>query len=312
MENYFRQFSAKYGPLSNPFSYYQLIIDNLLQMDRLRLVPLYELQSVWPDGVRTIGLRHDIDSNPGVALRAARYLVRKGVCGSFYLLHTAPYYGNFHNGAFIRNPMMAELVLRFIVAGCELGLHNDAFWVYTIHNADGAESVRQELAWLRSLGVVVHGTVAHNSAPVYGGENYEIFEERVLWYRQVRSPSGKILPLGKLSERKLKLSYEGNFAIRKKDIKVEDAVEFCSNVTGADVRSKAWMRRYLIDNPCCDRAIDYQFWLIGKNKWVAAGKQKGKYLFEWEIDVDRLLDLIQNLPENTRSVLVIHPDYFGP
>ncbi|NIM97527.1 MAG: hypothetical protein GTO24_05410 [candidate division Zixibacteria bacterium] len=276
-------------------------------------------------------------------MRAARYLARKGVCGSFYLLHTAPYYGDFHEGTFTRNPMMAELVLRFIVSGCELGLHTDPFWVYTVHNMDGAEAVKQELTWLRSLGAVIRGTVAHNSAPVYGCENYEVFEERVLWHRQVRSPSGKILPLGKLSERELKLSYEGNFTIRKKDIKVQDAVEFCSNVTGketyrvlreggklmvrmsdrgessinevltsADVRSKAWMRRYLVDNPCCDRTIDYQFWLIGRDKWVVAGKQKGQYLFEWEIDIDRLLDLIQNLPENTRSVLVIHPDYFEP
>ncbi len=207
---------------------------------------------------------------------------------------------------------MAELVLRFIVSGCELGLHTDPFWVYTVHNIDGAKAVRQELTWLKSLGVVIRGTVAHNSAPVYGCENYEIFEERVLWQREVRSPTGKILPLGKLSEKELNLTYEGNFAIRKKDIKVEDAVEFCSNVAGTDVRSKAWMRRFLIDNPCCDRAIDYQFWLIGKDKWVAAGKEKRQELFEWEIDIGRLLDLIQNLPENTHSVLVIHPDYFEP
>ncbi len=82
-----------------------------------------------------------------------------------------------------------------------------------------AENLEQELRWLRSLGVVVRGTLAHNSAPVYGAENFEIFEGRVLWEREVRCENGRILPLGKLSEKKLDLSYEGAFAIPKKNFK---------------------------------------------------------------------------------------------
>jgi hypothetical protein len=181
-----------------------------------------------------------------------------------------------------------------------------------MHNQDGAERVRQELAWLRFSGAIVRGTVAHNSAPVYGGENYEIFKERVLWRREARSPDGRTLPLGVLSEKELDLTYEGNFAIPKGNFMPEEAAEFVMHRTGADVRSEVWMRRYLLDNPCCDRAIDYQFWLIGRDQWVAAGKHDGHELFEWQIDSNRLLDLIKNLSENTRSVLVIHPDYFDP
>ena len=290
--------------------YYQRLIDNLSQLEGVRFVPLYELQTTSAEGVRLIGLRHDVDSNPYSALRAARYLARKGICGSFYLLHTASYYGRYQNDEFVRNPMMAELVQRFIITGNEIGLHNDAFYVYMMWKSDGSESLKSELTWLRSLGAVVHGTVAHNSAPVYRAENYEVFRERVLWKREVISPNGTILPLGKLSEKKLDLSYEGIFAVPKQNPNIKKALKFCMNLADADIRSEAWMRRYLCNNPCCDWAIDYQFWLIGQDKWVAAGKYNGEELFEWKIDSTRLLHLVQDLPLNIRSVLVIHPDYF--
>jgi len=206
--------------------------------------------------------------------------------------------------------MMEELVYRFIMTGCELGLHNDAYGVYMMHKSDGVERVKRELMWLRSLGAVIRGTVAHNSAPVYGAENYEIFSERVLWHREVRSPKGSILPLGKLSEKNLDLSYEGVFAAPKKNLILEDALKFVMNRADADIRSETWMRRYLINNPCCDWSVDYQFWLIGRDRWVAAGKYNGEELFEWKINLKRVLHLIQTLPINTRSVLLIHPDYF--
>ena len=310
MIDYFQQVEENYRPLWNPFWYYHQIIDKLLNLGAIQIVPLYELQAVSSTGTRIIGLRHDVDANPLAALKCARHLARRGVCGSFYLLHTSPYYGDFHHGTFVRNPMMSQWVRMFIVTGCELGLHNDAFGVCKFHGKDGAESIRQELVWLRSLGAVIRGTVAHNSAPVYGAENYEVFSERVLWQREVKSPIGKVLPLGKLSEKQLGLSYEGTFAVPKRDLETEKVALFLRNSKDANPRSETWMRRYLLENPCCDWAIDYQFWLIGKDKWVAAGGERSKELFEWEIDLDAMLDLIRELPNDTRSVLVIHPEYF--
>ncbi len=299
-----------YKSVHNSFSYYQHIIDNLLHINRIKIVPLYELQEQSAENIRLIGLRHDIDSNPEMALKAAKYLARKGVCGSFYVLHTASYYGEFKNNTFIRNSKLAEWILGFIVAGCEIGLHNDALGVFSVHNRDGLEHFKQELEWLRSLGAVIHGTVGHNSAPIYGAENFEIFKERVLWYREARTPSGQILPLGKLSEKKLNLKYEGNFPIPKNKFNIGDAVEFCAFSKDSNIRSKSWMRRYLFLNPCFDRKIDYQFWLIGNDKWVAGGKFNDENFFEWEIDSNRLFDLIKKLPKNSRSIIVIHPDYF--
>ena len=117
---------------------------------------------------------------------------------------------------------------------------------------------------------------------------------------------GKTLPLGVLSEKRLGLSYEGNFAVPKKCLNIKEAGEFCSNLKDADIRSEEWMRRYLIDNPLYDRSVDYQFWLIGKDKWVAAGEG----VWEWEVGLGRVLEIVKELPENTKSMIVVHPDYF--
>ena len=294
----------------NPFSYYKTLIDRLREIRNVKIVPLCDIQNTSAQGSRLLGLRHDIDSNPFSALRSARYLASKGICGSFYLLHTSSYYGSYEKGVLIRSPMMTELVIRFIITGCELGLHNDAFGVYTVHGGNGAECIKKELTWLKSLGVNVKGTVAHNSAPVYCAENYEIFKERILWDRIVKSQGGITLPLGELSEKNLDLKYEGVFGGPKKNLNLEKALKFVSNSSDANIRSETWMRKYLIDNPYCDWLVDYQFWLLGKDTWVAAGSFNNEVLFEWDINSERLIDIIKDLPENTRSILLIHPDYF--
>ena len=304
IEQYLDHYAIDYPALSNPFSYYTELIDGLLDTG-VELVPLYELLSAETTKRRVVGLRHDIDANPGTALRMARYLARVGTCGSFYLLHTSSYYGIYDDGELVRNPEMSELVLSFIVTGCELGLHTDPYWVSKVYKMDGAKAVDTELRWLRSQGAVIRGTVGHNSAPMYECENSEIFRERVMWDRVVKI-KGKVLPLGVLSEKKLGLQYEGNFAVQKKDFNAKDAAMFCSNLKDADIRSEPWMRKYLVDNPLYDREIDHQFWLIGKDKWVAGGRD----LWEWEVGLDRMLELVRGLPEDTRSVVVIHPDYF--
>ncbi|MDD1444255.1 hypothetical protein MEO93_28740, partial [Dolichospermum sp. ST_sed3] len=74
--------------------------------------------------------------------------------------------------------------------------------------------------------------------------------------------------------------------------------------------SRDWMYQYLIENPCCDWEMDYQFWLLGKDCWVAAGRHRNKLLFEWMINLDKLLAIISDLPAGTRSVMVLHPEYF--
>lgn len=310
MDNYWDQVVSSLFELMNPFAYYEDIVGSLSSIAGLDIVPLYELMQRSAEGTRLVALRHDVDADPLTALRAARYLARYGICGGFYLLHTSPYYANIHHGVVIRNPELPRWVREFIVSGCELGLHNDAFGVVNLWMKDGAAAVTEEIRFLRSLGAMIRGTVAHNSGPVYGAENYEVFAGRKLWQRRVTTARGHTLPLECLSERELALTYEGTFAIPKRGgPSISEAAAFFGDLSSANIRSEEWMRRYLLNNPCCDWTIDCQFWLIGKDSWVGAGKFSENLLFEWNVGLDQILHIVRNLPPGTRSLFVIHPEY---
>jgi hypothetical protein len=296
--------------LANPFAYYEELVLRLLRDPVVEFVPCYELLHRPATGRTLVALRHDLDSDPITGVRAARFLARYGICGSFYLLHTAGYYADLHEGVVVRNPMLPRLIRDFIVSGCDLGLHNDALWVFREWGRNGIEALIQELTYVRACGALVRGTVAHNSGPVYGAENYEIFSGRRLWQREVRFGRGYTLPLGRLQESHLGLTYEGTFAVPKRGaLEPRAAGAFFADRAAADVRSESWMKRYLLDNPACDWATDYQFWLLGKDQWAAAGGRGADRLFEWNIGLARTLELVGALPKGSRVLIVVHPEY---
>jgi hypothetical protein len=310
MDNYWQQVETSLSAFANPFAYYEELVCALRRIEKVSLVPAYELMRRDGGDRRLITLRHDLDADPVTGLRAARFLARYGICGSFYLLHTSPYYADVYGGVVIRNPDLPKWIRGYIVSGCELGLHNDALGVYQRWQMDGLSALLEELAFLRSHGAVVRGTVAHNSGPAYGAENYEVFAGRRLWDRKVAIGAQRDVPLGKMSERTLGLSYEGTFAIPKRaNLDIGAAASFFQDRVSADIRSEKWMRRYLLDNPCCDWAVDSQFWLLGKDSWVAAGRFGETTLFEWDIGLERVLDLLSSLPDASRTLVVIHPEY---
>ncbi|OGA21478.1 MAG: hypothetical protein A3I02_01455 [Betaproteobacteria bacterium RIFCSPLOWO2_02_FULL_67_26] len=309
MDGYFAQLSETYRPHANPFHYYEQFVDVVESSPLTAIRPLFELFAPGAEQRRVMGIRHDIDADPVTAVRCARHLAARGICGSFYLLHSAPYYGHFAHNLFLRNPQLRGWVMGLVAAGCEIGVHNDALKVYLEWGKDGASALETEIAWLRMLGARVRGTVAHNSGPTYGAENFEIFSGRTLWARQLTDRRGRALPLDNLAEAKLGLAYEGTFAKRKHRFDRDAAERFFADREAASVRSEAWMRRYLLDNPALDWAIDYQFWLVGKDSWVAAGRFADEELFEWQVDLDRVRQLVLRLPAGSRTVFVVHPEY---
>jgi hypothetical protein len=256
-----------------------------------------------------VGLRLDVDMDPLAALRMVRHNARYGVPSSVYLLHTSYYYGTWAQDELRRNPLLEEWLTGMLVAGCEVGLHTDPLQLFVERGVDGIDAVRTELAWLRSRGVSVIGTAAHNSYLVYGGENFELFAGRNLWGRTSLTVAGRRIPLGVASEADLGLTYEANYPVcdRSRD---EDAIEAWARIDPTDaVRSAHWMRFYLLGNPCYRRDYQATVWHVGGDCWCFVHTPTEQ--MAWGISVDEAVRRVSTLPDGSRAVVWLHPAYFS-
>lgn len=102
-----------------------------------------------------IALRHDVDDNPHAfetATRMAKWEAERGYRSTYYLLHTAAYWGSpsFWPGV--------ELLARL---GHEIGIHTNAI-AHALRTGQNPDvTLRRALAELRSHGFPVRGVVGH-------------------------------------------------------------------------------------------------------------------------------------------------------
>ena len=304
LTSYWEQVEENYRPISAAFSGYRSLVAELVAIDRIVPVPLCKfgepIEESLPSGV-LLGMRHDIDADPRTAVRMARCLALHGLSGSFYFLHSSRYYGRFEDDSFVRNPEVEGWVSDVIVAGSEIGLHNDALGVWQNHDQDGGIAIKRELAYLRGLGAQVSGTVGHNSAPSYGAENCEVFEGAVLFNRPANTPVAE--RLGLLDPQQLGLTYEGTYAIPRETVDGVAASAFIQS-TGASTADEDWMRTYLTDNPILSWSVDAQLWSQGQDKWVLGGRDD---MWHWGISTSEALNLVAAMPDGSRVLAVIHP-----
>lgn len=301
-----------YG-LSNGFSYYQRLIEGLARHPRLTVRDFRRLNEPPPPEQSAVFLRHDIDVDPFSAVHLAEALADIGISGSFYVLHTAAYYGRFSEGGdrFLRYRHIPDLLRpiqdRF---GCDLGLHVDALDIYLNHGMNGGQAVTAELAWLREQGIAIRSTSAHNSAPIYGAENFEIFKGRAIFDRTEFESGGRRIPLQVLDEAELGLRYEANDA----DVAVTQAgpaLESYLSMRSPDPnRDEAWMRQYLLDNPHCRWGADYNLWLFGTDRWALAGRTDRDPCYHWDVGIEDLWSFLDNIAPGARIVCHLHPLYF--
>jgi hypothetical protein len=294
--------------MANPFSYYRDLVDELVQLSHLQILPICEVAHRDRQDRPVVSLRHDIDADIWTGIRAARHLARNGVCGSFYILPSAGYYGQFHQSVFYRNTQVEGFVEALLEAGCEIGLHNDALSYFRTHQVDGIEAIQTELQWLRERGAQIRGTATHNSFPLFGAESFEIFKEWQLFNRDTEDSAGD-LPLGSISATSLELTYEANLPQPLSTVDRQAVRAFDEDTATMDIRNPEWMRVYLSANPCCSFGWDAQCWLVGRDWWIISctfGETTAFYSMANRAD---LLAVLQELPDGATCCLVIHPCY---
>jgi len=213
--------SLKSGPV-------QITVDALCEYERLldtvveigaEGAPLAEMHDTpCPADKIICGIRHDLDMDFRASLEMAGLEQERGIRTSWYILHTAPYYGQLDGeGVFHRNESMAAVYLQLQEMGHEVGLHIDPLHLYQNEKIDGAEALLAELEWMRSIGLDIVGSAAHNMVATYGAENYAIYKDRPLSGGELKGASptevvkdGKWAPVGLVDESEHGLTYEAN------------------------------------------------------------------------------------------------------
>jgi hypothetical protein len=210
---------AEEGLVANPLAEYGKLMKWIGDRPDWQGVPFAAVDfSVPPPSDKvTVIIRHDVDVDVVVALQMAELERLNGIASSWYMLHTSLYYGEFRGSAFHRFIRMASVYRQFEEKGHEVGFHTDGLHLYQNLKLNGAEAIQQEIEWLRSEGLSVTGTVAHNRFDVYGAENFAIFKGKPQRGRDKPEDCpkevihhGKWAPLQVLDEKEMGLNYEAN------------------------------------------------------------------------------------------------------
>ncbi len=275
------------GVIVDPVFQYERLLRGLTVIEGLECVPFRELLARRPpaDGI-LCGIRHDIDIDVRAALDHAALERRYGVRSTWFVLHTAPYYGDFADGQFLRHGSMRAVYRRLQDEGHEVALHTDPLLIYQHHGMDGAQALQEELAWLRAGGIDLCGTTAHNSASVYGAENFSVFRGRP---QRSGVPTGatevvhegRWAPLGVLDEAELGLHYEAN------DLFWQGEVQVAYGATRG-VNRWRWNEESSIAR-------------------IRSGERRDRGFVSFE----ELLERIRGLPRGIYLCLVVHPVYYG-
>lgn len=309
-----RALYSEWGRLDT-FDTYERLLCDLRLHPSIDLVPLRRLCDGDAQERLRVAIRFDIDVDPFAALELARIGARYGAPSTFYVLHTASYYlqnvefaGGTHE--FRRNPWLRGWFDAMAVAGPEFGLHIDPLQFGTTYGVDGIAALRSELEFVRSLGITVETVTAHNSAPAYGAENFEVFSDYAV--RGAPTPKAAGLPLGRLSLAELGLKCDGNYPVARADY---DDAKFSAWVAGYPehpIENEVWMRTNILDNPGFAHAYDYELWHLGPDRWVIGGKSgPNRSVWLWMISYGEMRRWLAHLPLGAKLVFVLHPEYFG-
>jgi len=305
--NHRTQVKANYDTLANTFTSYQSMLTRLQKLENLEICSMSSLAKERRSDRKRLGLRHDIDADPEMGVEMAKLLNKYEVEGTFYLLHSAPYYGQFFETELIRNPLVEDWVCEINNTGVELGLHTDPLGIALNQGINGCDALLVELSWLRSLGARISGTAAHNSFPVHRAENFDFFHEYCLWDRELEFEQLVGSHLATLSAVSLGLEYEANLPQR---IQIDHSyLEKFLSVT-PDLSSAEWVQSFLGESPYMNRGYDVDIWLVGKDRWIVCDRSSEVARARSNCTFDQVFDFLAELPSDSDAVMVLHPEYF--
>lgn len=154
-------------------------------------------------------MRHDIDVNPFSALKMAELEKELGMRSSFYILHSANYYGEQSCRGVSRYAAMDSVYKKLAAAGYEIGVHNDLIGMMLQADVDPMKFQSKELEYYKRAKFDVVGVVSHGSSQVLKRKlnNTWIFSE--FGRNGSFENNGKVYTYGDKSFRDFGFKYEG-------------------------------------------------------------------------------------------------------
>lgn len=168
---------------------YDSFLNYLTASDHFLIVTLKDFEKTTSSDKVVLALRYDIDDDINGAIKMAYREHKYGIKSTYFVLHTAGYYGKKVGDQFIRNDNVIYYLKKIQDSfGHELGFHNDLVTLQIVYGIPSREYLRKELEYLRGNGIRMYGTTYHGSPYCYiykyfnayfwkefpnGGWNYE-------------------------------------------------------------------------------------------------------------------------------------------
>jgi hypothetical protein len=143
---------------------YEQFLKYLVESDRFLIVPQKDFDKTTSNDKVVLSIRHDVDDNINAALKFAYRESKYGIKATYFILHTASYYGVTKREYFKRNDQIKDYLLTIQnTFDHEVGFHNDLVTLQVCYRISPKIFLKNELEWLRSNGLIITGTVAHGS-----------------------------------------------------------------------------------------------------------------------------------------------------
>lgn len=147
------------------FSYreYTSFIKKISDKNKYKNVTLNEFNLKHAE-IPLISLRHDVDRDIQGALEMAAIEHRHDIRSTYFILHTAEYYGETKKN-YVKHreellPLLKKLQNEY---QHEIGWHNDLVTLDVVYGVDPRKYLQDELTWLRDNGISISGTAGHGS-----------------------------------------------------------------------------------------------------------------------------------------------------
>lgn len=196
----------------NQQDYHNLIEEH--RQNRVNLTWHEAVSKTQAHGEDVFLVRHDIDHDIETALRMAQWEHQHNIRATYCVLHTAWYYGEFHNGRYTHYDLMVENCKKIQDLGHEINFHNNLAVLALQTGYNPFEILEQELEFFSLHGIRITGTSTHGDRLCRDLDfrNYELFAESVYESRGgVRTVAWEHhkVTLGSRSMKEFGLLYEG-------------------------------------------------------------------------------------------------------